>query len=189
MAKISEAIADPVQLGWRRGDDRDLLLTREWLVTNGLGGYATGTIGGVCTRRFHGMLIAALRAPAARTVMLNHIEEVVEKEDDRPLHRCLAPGAPGRPRRRAKVSAGLSRSPLRRVRRNDQRNLRHRASVSSARLRRTGVERGGGVAVREWFAGVGGGLSGCLLSGCQLSGCRDTLTSYPPAALLRTCTQ
>src|SRR5579863_9100718 len=80
MAKVTETIAGPVQLGWRRGDDRDLLLTREWLVTNGLGGYATGTIGGACTRRFHGLLIAALRAPDGRTVMLNHIEEVLENE-------------------------------------------------------------------------------------------------------------
>ena len=46
------------------------LLTREWLVTNGLGGYASGTIGGVVTRRFHGLLIAALPVPLGRTLML-----------------------------------------------------------------------------------------------------------------------
>src|SRR4051794_40128532 len=34
------------------------LLSREWLVTNGLGGYASGTVSGVCTRRYHGLLIA-----------------------------------------------------------------------------------------------------------------------------------
>ena len=38
-------------------------LLREWLVTNGLGGYASGTIAGVTTRRYHGLLIAALPAP------------------------------------------------------------------------------------------------------------------------------
>jgi predicted glycogen debranching enzyme len=70
----------PVQPGWRRGDPLDALLTREWLVTNALGGYASGTIGGACTRRFHGQLIAALPAPLARTMMFNHIEEVVEGE-------------------------------------------------------------------------------------------------------------
>ncbi|HEX6160854.1 MAG TPA: amylo-alpha-1,6-glucosidase, partial [Thermoanaerobaculia bacterium] len=48
---------------------------REWLVTNGLGGYASGTVGGTATRRFHGPLIAALPVPLARTMMLNHLEE------------------------------------------------------------------------------------------------------------------
>src|SRR5204863_69978 len=52
------------------------LLTREWLVTNGLGGYATGTIGGAVTRRYHGLLIAALPAPPGRQVRLNHPSEL-----------------------------------------------------------------------------------------------------------------
>ena len=45
-----------------QGGDKNLepLLTREWLVTNGLGGYASGTLAGVITRRYHGFLIAAL---------------------------------------------------------------------------------------------------------------------------------
>jgi predicted glycogen debranching enzyme len=51
------------------------LITREWLVTNGLGGYASGTVGGAVTRRYHGMLVAALPAPFGRTVMLNHLWE------------------------------------------------------------------------------------------------------------------
>ena len=51
------------------------LITREWLVTNGLGGYASGSVSGVITRRYHGYLIAALPAPFGRTVMLNHISE------------------------------------------------------------------------------------------------------------------
>src|SRR3569832_1770568 len=68
----------PVQFGWKRGDDHESLMMREWLVTNALGGYASGTIGGACTRRFHGILIAALPAPLARTMMLNHVEEWIE---------------------------------------------------------------------------------------------------------------
>ncbi len=68
----------PVQVGWRRGDARDELLAREWLVTNGLGGYGSGTIGGAATRRFHGKLIAALPAPLGRFMMLNHLEESIE---------------------------------------------------------------------------------------------------------------
>ena len=71
----------PTQRGWTRNDPLGALITREWLVTNGLGGYASGTIGGVCTRRFHGYLIAALPAPHARTMMLNHLEESVEGPD------------------------------------------------------------------------------------------------------------
>jgi predicted glycogen debranching enzyme len=53
------------------------LVEREWLVTNGLGGYASGTLAGVCTRRYHGFLVAALPAPQGRTVMLNHLMEQV----------------------------------------------------------------------------------------------------------------
>src|SRR3989337_1472916 len=52
-------------------------LRREWLVTNGLGGYASGTVAGVVTRRYHGLLIAALPAPLGRMVMLNHLLERV----------------------------------------------------------------------------------------------------------------
>jgi len=50
---------------------------REWLLTNGLGGYASGTVSGVVTRRYHGLLVAALPAPFGRFVMLNHLLERV----------------------------------------------------------------------------------------------------------------
>lgn len=66
----------PVRIGWRPGDGADALLAREWLVANGLGGYATGTVGGVCTRRYHGFLVAALPA-LGRTVMLSHLSDRV----------------------------------------------------------------------------------------------------------------
>src|SRR5438552_15236304 len=54
-----------------------LLLDTEWLVTNGLGGYASGTLAGPITRRYHGLLVAALANPLGRTVMLNHVLERV----------------------------------------------------------------------------------------------------------------
>ena len=57
------------------------LLTREWLVTNGLGGYASGSIAGVLTRRYHGLLVSALPAPHGRTVMISHLAEEVEERD------------------------------------------------------------------------------------------------------------
>ncbi len=49
--------------------------TREWLVTNGIGGYAAGTISGLLTRRYHGLLIAALKPPTARTLLLTKLNE------------------------------------------------------------------------------------------------------------------
>jgi predicted glycogen debranching enzyme len=52
----------------------------EWLVTNGLGGYASGTVSGRITRRFHGLLVAALPAPQGRTMMLNKLAETVRLE-------------------------------------------------------------------------------------------------------------
>ena len=61
----------------------EALALREWLVTNGLGGYASGTIAGVITRRYHGMLIAALGAPLGRTVMLSHVAEQLRLADGR----------------------------------------------------------------------------------------------------------
>jgi predicted glycogen debranching enzyme len=53
--------------------DATLLIENEWLVTNGLGGYASGTVGGVMTRKYHGYLIAALPAPVGRLVMLQNL--------------------------------------------------------------------------------------------------------------------
>jgi predicted glycogen debranching enzyme len=66
----------------RAAHSRDLLLSREWLVTNGLGGFASGTIAGAVTRRYHGLLIAALPAPHGRTVMWNHVSEFLRFHDD-----------------------------------------------------------------------------------------------------------
>ena len=54
---------------------------REWLVANGLGGYASATITGAITRRYHGFLIAAQPAPLGRMVVLNDIEVDIELED------------------------------------------------------------------------------------------------------------
>lgn len=48
---------------------------REWLVTNGLGGYASGTIAGSLTRRYHGLLVGALRPPLERTILVAKIDE------------------------------------------------------------------------------------------------------------------
>ncbi len=54
---------------------------REWLVANGLGGYASATTAGAITRRYHGFLVAALPAPLGRMVVLNDLEVEVELAD------------------------------------------------------------------------------------------------------------
>jgi predicted glycogen debranching enzyme len=59
------------------------LLDVEWLVTNGLGGYSSCTAAGVITRRYHGILVAALPNPLGRTVMLNHMGEELRVGDRR----------------------------------------------------------------------------------------------------------
>lgn len=46
---------------------------REWLVTNGIGGYAAGTVSGILTRRYHGLLIAALNPPLGRTMLVSKV--------------------------------------------------------------------------------------------------------------------
>src|SRR6059058_4253842 len=77
---------EPVRrISWPPADpsDAEALVTREWLVTNGLGGYASGTVPGVITRRYHGVLIAALPAPLGRLVMLSHVAEQLRFPDGR----------------------------------------------------------------------------------------------------------
>jgi predicted glycogen debranching enzyme len=54
---------------------REELMQHEWLVTNGLGGYASSTVTGVVSRRYHGLLVAALPAPIGRMVVFNHVSE------------------------------------------------------------------------------------------------------------------
>ena len=61
--------------------ESDPHLHQEWLVTNGLGGYASGTVGGAITRRYHGLLIAALPNPLGRMMMLNGLSERLRLPD------------------------------------------------------------------------------------------------------------
>ena len=61
--------------------------TREWLVTNGIGGYASGTISGLLTRTYHGLLLATLQPPVGITLMLTKLDETVTYNDaSYPLH-------------------------------------------------------------------------------------------------------
>lgn len=69
---------------WEPSEEvRPALIWREWLVTNGLGGYATGTVSGSLTRRYHGLLVSALPTPFGRVVMLNYLWEQLRYADGR----------------------------------------------------------------------------------------------------------
>jgi predicted glycogen debranching enzyme len=79
-------MADPIRrIAWPPPDREapDALVSSEWLVTNALGGYASGTIAGVMTRRYHGLLIAAFGGGHGRTVMLSHVAEQLRRADGR----------------------------------------------------------------------------------------------------------
>ena len=66
-----------VQFGREICGDLVAAESREWLVTNGIGGYASGTVAGSQTRRYHGVLIAALQPPVGRTQLVSTIDEIV----------------------------------------------------------------------------------------------------------------
>jgi glycogen debranching enzyme len=70
-----------LQIGHEICADVQAGLDHEWLVTNGLGGYAAGSIPGATTRCYHGLLVAALHPPVARTVLVAKIDEAVTLPD------------------------------------------------------------------------------------------------------------
>jgi glycogen debranching enzyme len=78
---MAEHILNRMPWERERASEPEPLITREWLVTNGLGGYASGTVSGVCTRRYHGLLIAALPNPLGRMMLLTHLSEYVRFPD------------------------------------------------------------------------------------------------------------
>ncbi|HLL15113.1 MAG TPA: amylo-alpha-1,6-glucosidase [Pyrinomonadaceae bacterium] len=61
----------------------DIALGREWLETNNLGGFASATLTGANTRRYHGLLTAALRPPTGRVVLLSKLEETLVLDGER----------------------------------------------------------------------------------------------------------
>lgn len=60
----------------------DEISQKEWLVTNGLGGYASSTLAGANSRRYHGLLIAAFNPPTERKVLVSKIEEAIYTESE-----------------------------------------------------------------------------------------------------------
>ena len=85
---LMEKLIRRISLRDAAGEEARNRLSEEWLVTNGLGGYASGTISGAVSWRYHGLLIAALPSPFGRVVMLNHLAESLRLSDGRLVQFC-----------------------------------------------------------------------------------------------------
>jgi predicted glycogen debranching enzyme len=87
-----------IQFGREICGNLNLAESREWLVTNGIGGYASGTVAGILTRRYHGLLVASLNPPLGRTLLVTKLDETavyLDKEyplfANRWVHGSIAP--------------------------------------------------------------------------------------------------
>ena len=65
------------------GSTLDSAAELEWLVTNGVGGYASGTLVGIATRRYHALLVSARTPPVGRVVLVGGLDEWVTVDGDR----------------------------------------------------------------------------------------------------------
>lgn len=68
---------------WDTGRDPQYLRDREWLVTNGLGGYASGTLAGMPSRKYHGLFVPNLAGPKGRHIMISRCDEFITAGDKR----------------------------------------------------------------------------------------------------------
>jgi predicted glycogen debranching enzyme len=74
--------------------DTGRALEREWLEANGLGGFASSSVLGVNTRRYHGLLVAATHPPTGRMVMVSRVEDAIVRDGYRlELSSAIYPGA------------------------------------------------------------------------------------------------
>lgn len=67
-----------IALGREICGDLEQAQQREWLVTNGIGGYGSGTVAGLATRGYHGLLVAALKPPLQRTLLVTKLDELAQ---------------------------------------------------------------------------------------------------------------
>jgi predicted glycogen debranching enzyme len=79
-AEATAALPEPIAVD-ARGAELDELLSREWLLTNELGAYASSTVAGCNTRRYHGLLVAATTPPTGRVVTLSTVMEELRVGD------------------------------------------------------------------------------------------------------------
>src|SRR5689334_4439204 len=91
--RLIDTVVRTPPLPAERAARADALVNREWLVTNGIGGYSSNSVAGSNTRRYHGILVAALPNPLGRIVMLNRLHESVAGASGAPtlIDRANAP--------------------------------------------------------------------------------------------------
>jgi predicted glycogen debranching enzyme len=82
-ASAKKAADQKVEVGFSREicGVLDVAELREWLVTNGVGGFASGTVSGNLTRRYHGLLVAALSPPVGRMQLVAKLDETARYDD------------------------------------------------------------------------------------------------------------
>src|SRR5881227_1512178 len=74
--------------------DLDTLIEREWLAVNKIGGFACSTVPALNTRKYHGLLVAAMAPPVRRMVLLSRVEETLVTDGRRfSISCCEYPGA------------------------------------------------------------------------------------------------
>lgn len=82
-----------MKFGRAECQDFECALSLEWLETNGRGGFASGTVAGANTRRYHALLLIARKPPVERFVFVNHLEEWIDLNGRSfPLSTNLYPG-------------------------------------------------------------------------------------------------
>ena len=67
----------------QQNNNFETLQNLEWIETNGIGGYASGTVSGAHSRRYHGLLVAAIHPPVDRMVVVSKLEETIVLDDER----------------------------------------------------------------------------------------------------------
>src|SRR3989338_9005646 len=78
MTVLDSSIKEPVvELKKEALQDLRVAQEREWLVTNGIGGFASSTVAGLNTRRYHGLLVAATKPPHGRMVLVSKLDEIL----------------------------------------------------------------------------------------------------------------
>src|SRR5438309_5503060 len=70
-----------VEFGRQTNGEFEIAETKEWLVTNGLGGYGSGTIAGSLSRGYHGLLVAAVNPPLDRRLLMVKLEETIDYQE------------------------------------------------------------------------------------------------------------
>src|SRR5687767_9198228 len=76
-SRTGNHMTDVIRFGQEVCGNLEAGTSREWLETNGLGGFSSSTIIGLNTRRYHGLLTAATKPPVGRIVMLSKLEETL----------------------------------------------------------------------------------------------------------------